>query len=105
MGGTVDGLHIAFMNSPGHRANVLGDYDKAGIGVVMSGSTMFVTEIFWKSASVPAAPVAAGKPKMKCKKVGRRVTCRSAGKRTRTKIRARSKSRVKSRVKPRARRR
>jgi uncharacterized protein YkwD len=105
MGGAVDGLHIAFMNSPGHRANVLGDFDKAGIGIAMSGSTMFVTEIFWKSASVPAAAVAAAKSKMKCKKVGRRVTCRSVGKRAHSKVRARSKARVKSRVNSRSRRR
>ena len=95
VGPGVDALHIAFMNSPGHRANVLGDYDKAGIGIVMSGSTMYVTEIFWKTAAAPAAPVAAAKPKMKCRKVGRRMSCRSVGKRSRSKVRARAK--VKSR--------
>jgi uncharacterized protein YkwD len=53
MGGTVDALHQAFMNSPHHRENVLGDYDHVGIGIVMGGSdgaTIFVTELFWKTA-------------------------------------------------------
>jgi hypothetical protein len=56
VGGSVDSLHGAFMNSPGHRANVLGDYDRMGVGIVMSGSTTFVTEVFWKTAGAP--PVA-----------------------------------------------
>jgi len=57
MGGTVQALHDAFMNSPHHRENILGDYDKAGIGIVMGGSdgaTIFVTEVFWKTAPAPA---------------------------------------------------
>jgi len=57
MGGSVDALHQAFMNSPHHRENILGSYDKVGIGIVMGGSdgqTIFVTEQFWKSAPVPA---------------------------------------------------
>jgi hypothetical protein len=51
VGGGVDSLHQAFMNSGSHRENVLGSFDRAGVGVVMSGSTMYVTEVFWKSAS------------------------------------------------------
>jgi len=31
-GGTVDSLHSAFMNSSGHKANILGDYNYVGIG-------------------------------------------------------------------------
>jgi cysteine-rich secretory family protein len=60
VGGDVDGLHSAFMNSPGHRANVLGDYDRVGIGVEMAGSAIYVTEVFWKTASAPAASAASG---------------------------------------------
>ena len=115
VGGSVEGLHAAFMNSPGHRANVLGDYDRAGIGVVFSGSTIYVTEIFWKTASAPAAPsagsvappagssaapaapkAAAPKAKYRCRKVGRRTKCTKivakknrAVKRTRTRSRRR----------------
>ena len=48
----VDRLHIAFMNSPGHRANILGDYNQVGVGVRMTGHTMWVTVNFMKSATV-----------------------------------------------------
>jgi hypothetical protein len=60
VGGDVVGLHNAFMNSPGHRANVLGDYDRVGIGVEMAGTAMYVTEVFWKTASAPVAAAASG---------------------------------------------
>ena len=39
-------LHQAFMDSPGHRANILGAYNQAGIGVVRDGNTMWVTVNF-----------------------------------------------------------
>lgn len=55
MGGSVEALHQAFMNSPHHRDNILGDYDHMGIGIVMGGSTIFVTEQFWKTAPVRTA--------------------------------------------------
>jgi cysteine-rich secretory family protein len=117
VGGSVDGLHAAFMNSSGHRANVLGGYDKAGIGIVMSGSTIYVTEVFWKSASSPAAaapapqapaPVAksvaapaaapaAARSKMKCRKVGRRVKCKAVAKKRRTRTRSRARAPVRRR--------
>jgi uncharacterized protein YkwD len=60
MGGSVGALHDAFMNSPHHRDNVLGDYDRVGIGIVMGGAdnaTIFVTEVFWKTSPVKAPAV------------------------------------------------
>ncbi len=48
-GWDVQGLHDAFMNSPGHRANVLGDYNYVGIGVVHAGGYTWVTEVFLKA--------------------------------------------------------
>lgn len=39
-------LHQAFMDSPGHRANILGDYNQVGIGVVVDGDTTWVTVNF-----------------------------------------------------------
>jgi hypothetical protein len=52
MGGNVQTLHEAFMNSPGHRANVLGDFNQAGIGVTYApNGTLFVTVNFMKVAS------------------------------------------------------
>lgn len=50
-GSTVDGLHLAFMASPSHRANVLGDFNQAGIGVEYDASgRMWVTVNFMKSS-------------------------------------------------------
>lgn len=37
-GYSVGSLHNAFMNSPTHRANVLGDYDYVGVGSVIDGA-------------------------------------------------------------------
>ncbi|MGE3328997.1 MAG: CAP domain-containing protein, partial [Acidimicrobiia bacterium] len=47
-GGDVLGLHNAFMNSPGHYANVVGDWNRIGVGVVVKGSTIWVTFNFLK---------------------------------------------------------
>lgn len=45
-GGTVDTLHQAFMKSPGHKANVLGDYNKVGIGTGTKDGVLYVTVVF-----------------------------------------------------------
>lgn len=45
-GGDVDSLHKAFMDSPSHRANVLGNFRHVGIGVKTDGDIMWVTIIF-----------------------------------------------------------
>jgi hypothetical protein len=61
-GPDVNAIHTAFVNSPHHYANLVdADFNAVGVGVVVSGSTMWVTEDFEKSASAPAvntAPVA-----------------------------------------------
>ena len=36
----------AWMNSEGHRANILGDYDYIGIGVYESGGTIYWSQLF-----------------------------------------------------------
>lgn len=79
VGPTVDDLHRAFMNSPSHRANVLGDYDRVGLGVVIDGSTIYVTEVFWKTAGTRRIT----SPRRTCRKVGRRTVCRSSRRRRR----------------------
>lgn len=44
---SVPSAHQAFMNSSGHRANVLSrDYTEVGIGIIHSGSKLYVTENF-----------------------------------------------------------
>ncbi|NNC75334.1 MAG: hypothetical protein HKN93_07460 [Acidimicrobiia bacterium] len=47
VGPSVSSLHTAFMNSAGHRANILGDYNYVGVGVVVETDTkMWVTVVF-----------------------------------------------------------
>lgn len=47
VGGTVDSLHTAFMNSPAHRDNILlSSFKHVGVGVIEDGGRMWVTVIF-----------------------------------------------------------
>ncbi len=44
---SVKGAHDAFMNSPGHKANILNSaYHKIGLGFYQSGSYLYVTQWF-----------------------------------------------------------
>ncbi|MDP9442208.1 MAG: CAP domain-containing protein, partial [Actinomycetota bacterium] len=63
VGAGVDSLHTAFMNSPAHRANVLGDFNQVGVGVDgdVTGR-MWVTVNFLKSRVQAGAPVAVPAP-------------------------------------------
>jgi uncharacterized protein YkwD len=48
---TVYSVHRAFLNSPAHRANIMGTrWDSIGVGVVSSGGYLWVTEIFRDTA-------------------------------------------------------
>jgi uncharacterized protein YkwD len=41
-------VHKKFMNSSGHRANILGtQYHKVGVGIVARKGKLWVTEIFY----------------------------------------------------------
>lgn len=49
MGPSVESLHKAFMDSPGHRANILeSDYNQVGVGIVVEDGTIYVTQVFAK---------------------------------------------------------
>ncbi len=45
-GRSVTSLHDAFMASPGHKSNILGDYNYVGIGTDTSGGYLYVTVVF-----------------------------------------------------------
>ena len=67
-GGVPSSLHVAFMNSPGHRDNILGDYNYIGIGTGHIDGTMYVTVMFMMNTSMgtttttaPAAPTTTAK--------------------------------------------
>lgn len=50
---SADALHDAFMNSPHHRTNVLDpSFDSVGVGVFLSGETMFVSVEFVRTVAV-----------------------------------------------------
>ena len=58
MGGSVDGLHNAFVASPHHYENLVDpDFTYVGIGIAMNGDTMYVAEEFMELMP-PKAPVA-----------------------------------------------
>jgi hypothetical protein len=52
VGYDVQGLHNAFFNSTGHRANMLGDYNRLGVGVSRNGSQIWVTFRFVKGPAI-----------------------------------------------------
>jgi uncharacterized protein YkwD len=45
-GGSVRGLHRAFMRSPGHRSNVLGRFRHVGVATRWAGGRLWTTVIF-----------------------------------------------------------
>jgi hypothetical protein len=76
MGPDCESLHNAFMDSPGHKANVLDkDYNQIGVGVEIDAGTIYVTMVFAgrpsgstpkptvKAKPKPAAPAPKPKPK------------------------------------------
>ena len=48
-GSSTDTVHASFLRSPGHRANIMGRYDRAGVGVRRVGKVVWVTQIFIRS--------------------------------------------------------
>jgi Cysteine-rich secretory protein family len=58
MGGSVDGLHRAFVNSPHHYENLVDPaFEYVGVGIVMGGNTIYVSEVFMQLMPGKAAPV------------------------------------------------
>ena len=70
VGRSVRSLHDAFMSSPGHRANILGDYNYVGVGVITNDDdVLWVTVIFMRGpdglgdgGTVGALAAASGAP-------------------------------------------
>lgn len=54
--GSVTEAHNALMASASHRANVLGDFNVLGVGVVHSGGRVWLTELFAKTATTVVEP-------------------------------------------------
>lgn len=64
--GTFETLHRAFMASPGHRANILGTYDRFGVAAVRRGLIIYAAEVFGRTA-----PPAAARPRRASRPVAR----------------------------------
>jgi len=45
-GPSLSGIHTAFMRSNAHKAHILGNYHRIGVGVYKKGGTYWVTEIY-----------------------------------------------------------
>lgn len=96
MGGSVDALHPAFVNSPRHYDNLIDPaFRSVGIGVVRNAAgTLFVAQEFMQPQA-PAAPVAAARPAVKApaakavKKVVRKKAVRKAVKKKAVRVKAR----------------
>jgi uncharacterized protein YkwD len=61
-GPTVSSIQTAFVNSPTHRANILGDFNRVGVGTVRAGSTIWVTLDFVKGPDIGGPVVLASDP-------------------------------------------
>lgn len=57
--GSVDKLSTALEQSPGHLANILGNYNRVGVGLVATADKVFVTFDFMKGPALAPAPAAA----------------------------------------------
>jgi uncharacterized protein YkwD len=79
LGGDVQSLHDAFVASPAHYANMVGDYQFVGVGVVWSGSTMFVAVEFMTGGHAVAQSVTTAGTKCTKNRRGKTV-CRKVRK-------------------------
>ncbi len=61
-GNTVDSLHTAFMNSPSHRANILGEYNYVGIGTGTKDGALYVTVVFMQKGSTSTTTTTTAPP-------------------------------------------
>ena len=62
-GGSVDTIHRALVNSPGHYANMVNQhFNYVGIGVVRSGDRVWVTQVFMQAPSGSVVQTASSAP-------------------------------------------
>lgn len=52
IGWSVEALHDSLMNSAGHRANILGNYNRVGIGVMVQADHLWVTFDFLRGPAI-----------------------------------------------------
>lgn len=75
VGSDVSGLHRAFMNSPGHKANIVdNDFTQLGVGVAYGGGRLWVAEVFRKPTMSAAASPSRLRPATRTFRIGSRGT-------------------------------
>ncbi len=62
VGGTVSSLHQAFMDSPTHRDNILGDFNYVGVGSGTKDGTLYVTVLFMHNPTMSGATTTTTNP-------------------------------------------
>ncbi|MDX6234367.1 MAG: hypothetical protein QOH68_3472 [Nocardioidaceae bacterium] len=61
--GTVDGAEVAYMNSAPHRHNILGDFNRVGVGIARAGDgRVWSTVVFLLAPPIPASSPASYAP-------------------------------------------
>ncbi|WP_157155630.1 CAP domain-containing protein [Diaminobutyricimonas sp. LJ205] len=60
-------MQAGWMNSSGHRANILGDYTDVGIAFINAGGTTWGVQVFGKYGASAAAPAPAPAPEQAAK--------------------------------------
>ena len=53
--GNIDQVQAAYMNSPGHRNNILGNYNRVGVGSVQSGRYVWTAVVFIQGPAIPVS--------------------------------------------------
>jgi uncharacterized protein YkwD len=59
---TVDAMQAAYMASTGHRNNILGNYNRVGVGSVRSGAVVWTTVVFILGPALPVVPASTFAP-------------------------------------------
>lgn len=83
-GGSVSSLHQAFMDSPGHRANILGEYNYVGIGTGTKDGVLYVTVVFMQKGSTETTTTTTAPPETTTTTKAATTTTKAASKSTTT---------------------
>lgn len=49
MAGSIESLHASWMRSASHKANILGNFNRVGTGVVRKGNQVYGIQIFYRA--------------------------------------------------------
>lgn len=73
LGADVPGVHRAFLGSASHRATILSDWDRVGLGIARRAGETYVVEVFAREGAVQRAQPAVPQPVRKAGPAGHPV--------------------------------